>query len=341
MPHPVIVFRTNANETVGLGHLRRCMTLAEALQKEGADIHFIVNREGFPDAWLRKYGWNSVGVEENDAGTLEQTLAHARLWDAQILVIDSYAIRGECLGAVRKPQVAVIDDLADRPLPVALVVNGSVNARALKYQTSTGTRVLLGPDYILLRNEFADEPARTFATEIRRVLIMLGGADRDGLSAKMVAWTREALGSTVSLEVIVGPLFSERVVSDLERMTEQDTALEIGQDPHTIRDAMLKCDVALTAGGQTTYELAATGTPTVAIRMADNQTGNLTGLSDTGFLSWAGDVSDQDLAAKVTSSLSGLSDKARREAMSRAGRALVDGKGAKRVAQAVLEMFSQ
>src|SRR2546428_7754394 len=101
---------------------------------------------------------------------------------------------------------------------------------------------------------------------------------------------------------------------------------------------MLRCDVAVTGGGQTTYELAATGTPAIAIKMADNQTGNVRGLSVRGTLVWVGDADDSDLEGKVTGALKDLAnDKCKRDDMSRAGRALVDGLGTERVARAILE----
>jgi spore coat polysaccharide biosynthesis predicted glycosyltransferase SpsG len=101
---------------------------------------------------------------------------------------------------------------------------------------------------------------------------------------------------------------------------------------------MLGADVAISGGGQTLYELAATGTPAVAIRLADNQTLNLRNLQAAGMLLWAGDAGDADLETMVTSALMVLAEnRGRRTEMSRRGRALVDGRGAARVAAAVLD----
>jgi spore coat polysaccharide biosynthesis predicted glycosyltransferase SpsG len=111
----------------------------------------------------------------------------------------------------------------------------------------------------------------------------------------------------------------------------------IHRDPPDVRGLMLGADVALCAGGQTTYELAATGTPAIAVQVAANQAGNLRGLEAAGALVWAGSVEDADLGDRVMAALAALAgDGARRAAMSRAGRALVDGKGIERVAEALL-----
>ena len=102
---------------------------------------------------------------------------------------------------------------------------------------------------------------------------------------------------------------------------------------------MLKCDLALTGGGQTTYELAATGAPTIAVRLASNQTGNLLGLAARGALFWAGDVGEPDLQDKIRQAILVLAEnRDTRQKMSYAGRLLVDGRGADRVAEEILQL---
>jgi spore coat polysaccharide biosynthesis predicted glycosyltransferase SpsG len=105
---------------------------------------------------------------------------------------------------------------------------------------------------------------------------------------------------------------------------------------------MLAADLALCGGGQTTYELAATGTPAIAVRTAENQTVNLNGLSAAGSLIWAGNANDADLESKVTCELATLAgDAVRRAAMSRQGRMLVDGQGAARVTKSILSLVGE
>jgi UDP-2,4-diacetamido-2,4,6-trideoxy-beta-L-altropyranose hydrolase len=97
--------------------------------------------------------------------------------------------------------------------------------------------------------------------------------------------------------------------------------------------------VAITSGGQTTYELAATGLPACAVRVALNQTGNLEGLRARDAILWVGDVGDADLPTRVDRGLRALVTDARlRQSLSRAGQMTVDGRGASRVADAILEL---
>lgn len=285
---------------------------------------------------LHDSGVDVASLQDGDT-SLEETLDIVRQTGATALVVDSYDVSEEALAATHVSFVAVIDDLGDRSLPVDLVINGSIHAMALHYRVQSRTRLLLGPRYMLLRDEFAREPQRIVRERVERMLITVGGSDPSSLTPRMMEWVRHALGR-VEIDVVVGPLFPFACAERVETMAREDSSVTIHRDPWDISRLMLAADIALCGGGQTAYELAATGTPAAAIRLAANQTGNLTGLSAEGAIAWIGDLGHGDLRAKVVTELVGLSSSpARREAMSRSGRRLVDGRGAQRVAGAIAD----
>lgn len=325
-----VVFRTGGNKQIGLGHLRRCLSLAEALRPFGTDCFFLLDEDPVCVDHVTAAGFEAIGIQPGE--DLSQTIAQCRKRKALAIVADSYALDAAYLIGLRKTRavVAAVDDLADRELPVDLVVNGLMNADQLAYRGLRTTRYLLGPQYILLRSEFADEPKRTIAEHIGRVLITVGGTDPERLTPKLVHWVSDTL-KDVSVDVVMGPMFDGSLHSG-GRTT-------VHSNPQNIRSLMLGADLALCGGGQTTYELAATGMPAVAIRLADNQTQSLEGLNSAGVLVWAGDAHDADLEAKTKRVLTALaSDRARRAAMSQRGRALVDGQGAMRVARTIFDL---
>ena len=174
------------------------------------------------------------------------------------------------------------------------------------------------------------------AGAVQRLLLTVGGADPGAVTERLLSAARRALPQA-AVDVIVGP-FATRADARRARAREHGGAVVLHEDPKDVRVLMLGADVAISGGGQTLYELAATGTPAVAIRLADNQTLNLRNLQAAGMLLWAGDAGDADLETMVTSALMVLAEnRGRRTEMSRRGRALVDGRGAARVAAAVLD----
>lgn len=338
MKQPAVVFRTSVGPNAGLGHLRRCLTLAQALKSRGVQAYFAIDRSPSAVHLVDRCGF--IAVEEDGERDVSSARECIEQYSASMVIVDSYAIEAESLQQIRNTFVAVLDDLGNRPLPVDLIVNGSISALALKYYALPETRLLLGPEYVLLRDEFALDPKRKIHSNVERVLVSIGGADPCGLTARAIGWVREALGP-VAMDVVIGPFFDGSGIQEIEQMAQGTVGpVLLHLDPPCIRDLMLACDLAVAGGGQTTYELAATGTPTLAVRIADNQIGNLTGLAAKGVLVCPGSIEDEKLHARTVKALAQLAQSPEtRMAMSRAGRMLVDGLGAKRVAEAIIALL--
>ena len=334
---PRVAVRTDAGPDIGLGHVRRCLTLAGALRELGVESLFAFAGEPRARERLEASDFETVPVEP--ARDLAFTIEHCRAHQARVIVVDSPSIGTAYLTALTAAglRVIVIDDLADHELPVDLVVNASAGAERLQYRGVPSTRFLLGPRYVLLRPQFGHSGARSVPDRARRVLVTVGGGDPMDLTSRLVAWTTRALGA-VEQDVVVGP-FTARSETLRVAVEAAGGRVVLHEDPKDIVALMLASDMALCGGGQTAYELAATGTPALAIRLAENQTLNLTALAEAGTLAWVGDAGDADLEAKIAPALAGLADDPMRRArMSRQGRALVDGRGAGRVARAVADL---
>jgi len=339
MSRPVVAIRTDYGATTGYGHLRRCLTLAQSLRSLGADACFFLSADSGTSAPPGgMHGFAAVEVDASDSVDLGSTIEGIRGSGARALVVDSYRVRPEALSRPEVPRVALVDHVPDSPLPVDILVNGSIDAADAAVPALPSTRVLLGPTYMLLRAEFSRQSARDIPPEIRRVLVTTGGSDVSNLSVTFVQCVRETL-SDAAVDVIVGPYFEADTVAELERASNADHNIVLHRNPPDIRAIMLACDVALTGGGQTTYELAATGMPAIAVSVADNQAANLHGLVARGALLWAGAVGDPGLPARCRAALRALAQScgARRD-MSLAASTVVDGRGADRVAAEILKL---
>lgn len=337
MTRTCVAVRTNGSSTIGLGHVRRCLTLGQALrQRFRAAVTFILNEDRLAQELIRSEGFDVVSVSlSNDA---EQTREILKGLAATSLITDSYEFDTEYLSALRGQVklLVTIDDLADKYFPVDVIVNGAANASPAIYSALPATRFLLGPSYVLLRNEFSQEPERELRESVRRVLITVGGSDPLQLTPRLMEWVHRAL-EKADLDVIVGPFFqnAEAIKGVAARLPAR---VNLHFSPDDIRTLMLEADIAITGGGQTTYELAATATPALAVCVAENQRGNLLGLEREGTLLNPGDAHDRDLPQKIQYLLRQLdSDMARRKQMGTRGRQFVDGFGAERVARAIVE----
>jgi UDP-2,4-diacetamido-2,4,6-trideoxy-beta-L-altropyranose hydrolase len=318
---PDVAFLTSSGTEIGLGHLRRCLTLAEELAARGAAARFWLS--GDPAG---------VGLVAESGFTAELLQGEApELPRAELLIVDDYSLSGAELRELRRraARLAVIDDLADGVLDVDLVQNGNASAATLTYRTGHDCIRLLGPRYALLGRAFRDLPQRRARQDVARVLVTFGGADPQGLTPAAVSAVQRAL-SSAAIDVVIGPLFRSTSV------VEPDDRVSVHRAPPTLASFMLDADCAVTAGGQTTYELAAAGVPSVALCVAPNQKDNLVALAEVPTLLA---VSGEPELPEAIRSLA--ADRSLRQEMIDAGQRLVDGRGTERVAEALLSLLAE
>jgi len=354
-----VLFRVDFGRGVGLGHLRRCLSLAAALKTAAVESLFLSNRHG--KVGVRHFfsstrkgvrhffssGLSSLekkcltpflnGILSWSAEDVAATLAAAVRWGCQVILVDSHEVDGGYLAALRKAGFFVIarDDLAGYPFPCQMVINGNANARDLLYRSSSGdTRFLLGPEYAVLPQDFWELPPRVARQVPRNLLVILGGGDAGRAMPRLLALL-DAVPGDFTATAVLGPFFEDP--GEVRAAAAcASRPVEVVPGPDSMRDLMLRADLAVSAAGQTLYELARAGCPTVAVRMAPNQEGQLRAFAAAGAV-WPGGSMEKDGDLSEVQAGIGrlLADPGARAAMSAAGRELVDGAGARRVAEAI------
>ena len=321
-----VVFRVAGGPYIGFGHLRRCWTLASLLREQAVDVQFVA---ASPEAGAILTGAGFAVNIEAHPDSLDQTFrALRKAPPPMVCVVDDPYVPTAGLLAVRQYAPALcIDDTCERFFPVDLVVNGSVGAETLPYHGEPDTRYLLGPSYILLRRSFARDPNRSAPPKaIHRVLVLMGGGETETLTQEIVMVITGLLPD-VFVDVVSGP-FGTLPAFDGPRYRH----VTVHRAPDDLRSFMLDADLAVSGGGQTAYELAATATPTLGIRLARNQAINLRGLAEAGALKDLGSPDDSGFDRRLADALLNLvHDRGARQMMGTSGRRLVDGRGAERV----------
>lgn len=323
----------DGGRAAGLGHVRRSLALAGALVP-WAECRLLLRGDAAADALIQR-----AGVPCSRVGApMESALEAVRVLGATVLVVDSYAFSARELEAARTRVrlLVAMDDTGSFPLPAHVVVNSALGFQPPR--PDNGTLYLLGPRYALLASEFAGPPVRS-RTRVGRVLLVLGAATRAPLMAVLARAARRALPEAL-LDVVVGPLGDDPEAVRQALVDVGGVTLHIV--PESIHPLMLDADLAVTAGGVTLIELAATGTPTVGVCLAQNQQANLVGLAAARALRFAGFAEDPGLPGAVEGALAELAaDAGRRQKLGERARQLVDGLGARRVAQAMRERLAE
>lgn len=337
---PRILFIPDAGPAVGGGHVMRGLTLAQALGEAGAACAVLatpaarVVLETFGDGIAR------IDVAASGPGDLVETAArHARTFDA--VVIDHYGLSAADHRAIAagKPTL-VIDDLADRPLAADLVLDSGPTRQPADYDglVAPETALLLGPRNAPVRPAFpalreAALARRAQAPPVRRILVSLGLTDVGAITGRVVDLMLPLTGPAI-LDVVLGS--GAPSLPALRALAARAPTLALHVDSQDMPRLTLEADLAVGAGGSSSWERCVLGLPTLLLVLADNQRQASQALAAADAV-LALEVAAPDFDAAFTAALARLLAQPRlRDRLSTASAAVCDGRGAARVADRFL-----
>jgi UDP-2,4-diacetamido-2,4,6-trideoxy-beta-L-altropyranose hydrolase len=351
-----VAMRADASPAIGAGHVMRCLSLADGLRRAGASVAFVSRslpphlaalvadrghevlalggETGRASDDLPHSGWLPT-TQAADAAETTRVLGAARCdW----LVVDHYALDARWEIALRSiaTRLLAIDDLADRDHDCDVLLDQNLHAGAAqRYAGHVPPRseLLLGPQFALLRPEFRAARGATAPRtgDVSRVLVSFGGADASNDTTAAVEAVAEAMPHVTQVDVVLG---ADHACRD----AIQQACLRRGYRCHVQTDRMAElmtaADLAIGAGGVTTWERCCVGLPAIAIAAAANQRDVLEQAARHGLVyALDGPVS----AGRLGLHLRALADNASlRHRMSDAALATVDGLGVDRTVQAML-----
>lgn len=337
---------------MGTGHIKRCLSLAQALAEAGAQTRFICRPLDAVAAqvlaaqngtvhWLPAptatftppadapphARWAGVSATD-DAQQTAETLAD---WRPDWVVVDHYAFDARWHQTVRQTldcRLLVIDDLADRPIAADALLDHNWDAdHQAKYasQLQRAPVWLCGPRFALLSPVYQRASRYLFHEAVHSIGIFMGGTDPCGISTRVLAACR-SVGFTGPVEVASTSASPHLPGLRQACTTDPDTTLTL--DEPDLAAFFARHDLQIGAGGGATWERCCIGVPSVLVALAENQIPVLKAVDSLGLAIRSG-ISSGALADSVRKA---LTDSALRLRMSRTAVQLIDGKGAERVA---------
>lgn len=338
-----VVLRADASAEIGSGHVIRCRTLGEELRRRGWTATLVSRQlderlgRSFDAAGIDRVELPASLPIELEPGHLARALQK----HVDLLVADHYAIDAGWLTAAREwaPILLSIDDLADRPQPVDLLLNQNLGVAADQYAglVPTSTRVLTGPRYALVRPAFAEahRHRRVRSGRLEHALVLMGGADAADVTRRSAAGV---VAAGIPVDVVVGPLYPHRAA--LRSWAAGQPLVRLQVDPPDVAGLMDRADLAIGAPGSASWERCAVGLPTVLVILARNQVEPGRSLVEAGAaqsLGWHTDVTSVDVT-RIVRALA--ADPSAVRAMSGQAAAVTDGRGTERVVSEIEAIVS-
>lgn len=264
----------------GMGHLFRALNLIHYLNQGGMDWLLLVNEDQAAGRILRERDIPYLTVDLRDMQSdwertiIENYQVTAWLNDR----LDTAIVTAQHVKETGIP-LYTIDDMGEG----AALADG--NFASLVFEDTdriSGRKVYAGPDYLILNPEI--ETYRRQRTDLRKILVTLGGSDTYGVTTAVIESLKRLMQGTDADEeyrsgaetghrhvrgpqypkvtVLLGPAAVNR--SEVEAALAE-TGFELISSVPSLIQSFAEYDLAITGGGVTCLEAAASGLPCVII----------------------------------------------------------------------------
>ncbi len=343
-----VAIRVDGSEQIGMGHVTRCLALAQTLRAAGHPCVFVSRPRAEVQRLLQGQDFPVRAVAElrspsDEAEVMRKATSH--LPSPRVALTDLLSIDADFVRRLKEWSSAVVcvDDLVAVAGAPDLVVNcqpGIERGYYLAVPQRTA-RFLLGLRYLFMDAVFQRLRGRPRTTpeRARRILVTMGGGGDRGttqLVLRSLAASRWRFEVTVVLGFYGEPPGFRQAARLLSRHR-----LRVLAGVSNMPELLAQHDLAVTAGGTTKYHLACVGTPAVAIALEPHQDEQCRHFARRGSLTYAGfwEGVEVDALAHLIDDLA--DDRERREEMARRGRAAVDGLGCRRVVETIEARLSR
>lgn len=336
-----LIFRTDASSHVGTGHLLRCLALASACKNQCIHSVFaLTSRTSLEERIIQeKMSITHIQAKRGSMEDAENLIAIAKEKNAKWIILDGYNFDHDYQKQLREAgfKLLVIDDYSHLPeYNCDILMNQNIDAKDSDYSHKTDAKLLLGPKYALLRDEFVNfvSSERVIPDVAGKVLVTLGGSDDVNATPIAINAINKIRDHKFSVQVIVGGE-NLRMEEIKESASQSPHDFSFHQNVSDMPQRMAWADIAIGAGGSTSWEFLYMGLPFITGILAENQEGIANELGRQNFavnIGWYKDCSVDEFSDAIKKL---VEDKALRTHLSESGRKVVDGRGVSRVLEAI------
>lgn len=292
-----VAIRVDSSTQIGIGHLTRCLTLANKLKLEGFKITFICRElTGNLNQLVIDADYNIIKLKPlsidppiNDLNNYAEWLGVSEIEDANetleyiksfkinLLIIDNYSIGVNWEGILRPyvDKIMVIDDIANRSHDCDVLLDQNwFKDKESRYDglVPKDCVKLLGPEYALLRDEFAKAKEKLFKlkkNKLKRVFIFFGGSDPHNLIGKTINALSVPVFSDLKLDIIISKNnpHKKKLLNQIKNRGNIKLYIQV----ENLANIMLNADFAIASGGVNTWERMCLNIFSMVIITADNQ----------------------------------------------------------------------
>lgn len=331
-----VLLRTEINPSVAAGHAMRCLSLAEALLAEGAEVAIMCEASDQVRDLAAAHGVDYHPLAEGclpvDAEDARASLAAG----ADIVVADSPKLTQPWADSVRAGGRPLVY-LAGAPGPGFLAADGCLWPEACPQHVPAGLNIRCGLESVILSSAYWPRDLHPRPGPVRRVLVTTGGADHYNLCSTALRVLDALPGDQLEIRVVIGAFFVQ-AASVKAHAARSRHRVECLNTPRGIKDLLEWADLAISGGGGTLYEMATRGVPGLGIAIWPLQAPTVAAMAEAGAVlpvTYDGPENTERAMRDALGTL--LTDAGLRARQAECGPRAIDGQGALRAARWILD----
>jgi len=269
-----ILFRTITNFKKGYGNLQRSITLAEGLHKKDYQSHFLITKNTSAINELKKRHYN-FSILPRFNSIKNESIYISNLMKSknfQIIILDMREF-GESLSKYLKQNnrhVVLIDDAWCKIAYADLLINGTIIEKYHNYKKiNKNSKIFIGIKYFIIPNNFKKFRKQLYNIKQKKnydIVVSMGGSDYDNITEFVVDSLIQF--DNLRIKIIVGPFFKK--YKKFKKYIKNKN-IKIIKSSTTIWKEFNKADIAISASGNTLYELIVQRIPTLSISISPHQ----------------------------------------------------------------------
>jgi len=334
-----ILIRVDGSPQIGLGHVMRCLALADKLKSaHNCSVSFALKTNEVGERIIKDKNYNILLFSNftNDLSYEDWLNECLKITKANVLILDVRdGLQPASVARIRNKGILTVtlDDPEDKRLNVDLAFYPPVPQVNRMTWTGFVGKLFSGWDYVILRNEFLKYyPAEEHITP--RILITMGGSDPYNLTL-LAAKSIEKLPLTFNADILLGPGFIWHKELN-EFISQTGKPFQIHQNQKDLGKFFSSYDISIASFGITTYELARMGIPAIFLCLTDDHMESAVSIEESGLGINAGRYDQVDPETLYEKILEMLNDRKRMANIRIKGPETIDGKGADRISNLII-----
>ena len=315
---------TEGSAEIGFGHISRCISLYQAFKEKGISPDFLINTDEKISNFMNNTHFLVLDWIKNEITLFKD------IKDYDIAIIDSYLADLSIYKKIAQnvKVAAYIDDTMRLNYPPGVVINGSIHAKKLNYPNNPNIDYLLGPKYSMLKKEFWTIPTKIANIGLDKILITFGGSDIRNLTPNVIKLLNNEFSNIIK-KIVIGKSFKN--IAQIEVVSNEASKLIYFPSTKTMKEEMIDADIAITAGGQTVYELACVGVPAITVAVSKNQIHSVKICDELGLNYYAGWWEDKNLFDNIKKNIHNLKNKELRKKMIKRSQRIIKPDGSRKI----------